>query len=434
MPSIVNGLFSGRSGIASHGTAIAVVGDNISNASTTGYKSSRAEFSDLIAGGQTAGKVVGSGSNTSAVSTIFNQGTIEFTGRTLDMAIDGNGLFTVLKGQQRYYTRSGNFKVDEAGYIVDQNGYYVLGFPANGTGALEQININTISQDSVATTEVAISGNVDASASTIALGAIPAVTAPGVSPESTTTYADLNAVAEFSTVVDVFDSLGGAHTVTVFFFHTASNQYTARAYVNSDEVDDPTAGTDAGLPRQIGTINMTFDADGSRNNAPALGAADFSSVIPWNNGSDGTASVDFAFTPFTQFAAASNILSVTQDGKGIGTVGNVTIEGDGTIFALLSNGQAASIGSIGLSNFANPEGLTRIGNNLLQQSPESGAPIIGEPASGSFGTLKAGSLELSTVDIADQFVKLITLQRGFQANSRIITTINQLLNDIIQLA
>jgi flagellar hook protein FlgE len=227
VPSIINGLFSGRSGISSHGNAIAVIGDNISNASTVGYKSSRAEFADLIAGGQTAGKVVGSGSTTSAVSTIFSQGTVEFTGRSLDLAIDGNGVFTVLRGQQRFYTLAGNFKVDEEGFVVDQNGYYVLGFPANGTGSLEPINVNTVSQDSVGTSAVTVAGNLDASADSIAT--IPTVSAPGVTPASTTTYADLNAVAEFSTVVDVFDSLGAAHTITVFFFKTDDNEYTVRA-------------------------------------------------------------------------------------------------------------------------------------------------------------------------------------------------------------
>lgn len=429
MPSIINGLFSGRSGIASHGNAIAVIGDNLSNASTIGYKSGRAEFADLVAGGQTSGKIVGSGSTTSAVSTIFQQGTVEFTGRNLDLAIDGNGLFTVQRGQQRFYTRAGNFKVDSEGFMVDQNGYYVLGFPANGTGSMERVNINTVSQDTVRTTAVAISGNVDANAAVT--GGIPAVSTPP-SQVLSTTYSQLNTAAEFSTVVDVFDSLGGQHTVTVFFFKTATNQYVGRAYVNSDDVDPNT--NFPGLPRQIGSVTMNFAADGSRSNPPATGTPDFSFAVPWNNGSSTTANIEFTFVPFTQFASASNILSVTQDGKGIGTVGNLSVEADGTIFALLSNGQAATIGTIGLSNFANNEGLTRIGNNLLAQSPSSGEPIIGSPGSGSFGTINAGSLELSTVDIADNFVKLITLQRGFQANSRIITTINQLLNEIIQLA
>ena len=133
MPSIINGLFAGRSGIASHGTAISVVGDNISNSSTIGFKAARAEFEDLIAGGQTAGRVVGSGSSVSAVSPIFEQGTLELTSRPLDLAIDGNGYFALANGAERFYTRAGNFKIDSAGFVVNPNGLAVLGFPAGGT-------------------------------------------------------------------------------------------------------------------------------------------------------------------------------------------------------------------------------------------------------------------------------------------------------------
>lgn len=440
MPSIVNGLFSGRSGIASHGTAIAVVGDNISNGNTVGFKTARAEFQDLIAGGQTSGKIVGSGSSTSAVSTIMDQGTLEFTGRTLDLAIDGNGFFAVASGNSRYYTRAGNFKIDASGYIVNQNGLQVLGFPANGTGALEAINVNTISQGSIATNTVTISGNVDASADTVLAADIPVTSMAGAAPASATTYADLNDAAEFSTVVEVFDSLGASHTVSFFFFHTDVNEYTVRAYVNSDEVDP--SGTATGLPRQItlaggnatnGSIILSFDGDGSRNNAPAAGANDLQASIAWNNGSVAS-SIGISMKPYTQYSSVSNVSAITQDGQGVGTVGSLNIEKNGDIFAILTNGQTAIIGTIGLVNFSNGEGLIRVGNQLLQQSPVSGEPIAGVPGSGVFGKLQSGSIELSTVDIANEFVKLITLQRGFQANSRIINTINSLLNEIIQLA
>lgn len=433
MPSIINGLFAGRSGISSHGTAIAVVGDNISNSSTIGFKAARAEFEDLIAGGQTAGRVVGSGSSVSAVSPIFEQGTLELTSRPLDLAIDGNGYFALASGAERFYTRAGNFKIDSAGYIVNPNGLAVLGFPAGGTGALEPINVNTIAQDSVATTEVTLSGNLDASASVIAGGAasIPTVSPVGQTT-STTTYAELNAVADFSNTVQIFDSLGAKHSLTFFFFHTSPTQYVVRGYVNSEEVD-PT-GTATGLPRLVGSADLNFNGDGTRANPPAVGSADFNNVtINWSGASaDSTLSV--TFSPYTQFSASSNVLSVTQDGQGIGTVTSLSISKDGQVNALLDNGQSATIGTIGLVNFANPEGLVRTGKNLLQQSRDSGEPIVGRPTTGTFGAVQSGSVELSTVDIANEFVKLITLQRGFQANSRIITTINQLLNDIIQLA
>jgi flagellar hook protein FlgE len=435
--------------LSSHGTAIAVVGDNISNSSTIGYKSSRAEFQDLIAGGQTAGKVVGSGSTTSAVSTIFEQGTLEFTNRPLDLAIDGNGFFVVAEGAQRFYTRAGNFKVDASGYIVNQNDQAVLGFPANGTGALEPLNINTVSQDSVATNSVALAGNLNASEPVIS-GSVPDAVMAGDNPaaakytsgEASTTYVDLNAEAAFSTVAQVFDSLGASHTVTFFAWKTAQNEYTVRGYVNSEDVD-PGATPATGEPRLVvssiagtspntnGDIVLQFNGDGTLDAVSSF--ATLASNIAWNNGAASSA-IDVDFGSFTQYSGSSNILSITQDGQGVGTVTSLNIESNGQIFARLSNGQSAVIGTVGMVNFSNPEGLTRIGNNLLQQSTQSGEPVVGEPQSGTFGSVDSGRIELSTVDIANEFVKLITLQRGFQANSRIITTINQLLNDIIQLA
>lgn len=441
MPSIVNGLFSGRSGISSHGIAIAVVGDNISNASTLGYKTSRAEFADLIAGGQTSGKVVGSGSQVSSISTIFEQGTSEFTGRPLDLTVDGNGFFVLGdEGGQKFYTRAGNFKLDESGNIVNQNGLNVLGFPAAGSGALEALNVNQVSQDSVNTRNVTIAGNLDASAGTLAGGVadIPLSDLVGSGAAvNGATFSDLsNTPAEYSTVVDVYDTLGAKHTLTLFFFHTDSNEYSVRAYVKSDDTDTPPGEarqvTTAGGDATTGTFTLAFNGDGTMT-AASQATASKQMSIQFNNGSD-PASFDLDLSNFTQYSANSNVGSIVQDGKGVGTVTSLSVENNGEIFAILSNGQTSIIGTVGLVNFANPEGLVRIGNQLLQQSPDSGEPIVGRPDSGTLGAIAAGTVELSTVDIANEFVKLITLQRGFQANSRIITTINQLLNDIIQLA
>lgn len=438
MPSIINGLFSGRTGIASHGAAIAVVGDNISNANTTGYKSARSEFEDIVAGGQASGIVVGSGSQLSSVSTIFQQGTLEFSGRSLDLAVDGNGFFVVQQDAQRFYTRAGNFKVDNEGFIINQNGLKVLGYPSGGTGGLEKININAISQDSVATTTSGITGNLNAAADDdgLAWPTIPVNAGAGVPPNPT--YADINAMSEYSTVVDVFDTLGAKHQISIFFDKTASNTWEARAYAPSEDLTGAPVVT--GEPRQLttaggnaisGTFTLEFDSAGQLITASSNEALDL--VIPWNNGSNAAQTVSIDLANFTQYASASNVTAITQDGKGIGAVGNVNISKDGSIFALLSNGQAAIIGTMGLANFSNPEGLVRIGGTLLQQSPDSGEPVIGKPRSGTFGAVQSGSLELSTVDIANEFVKLITLQRGFQANSRIINTINSLLNEIVQL-
>lgn len=430
MPSIVNGLFSGRSGIASHGNAIAVAGDNISNSSTIGFKTNRAEFASLIAGDGVLGRQFGSGSTTTSVSTLFEQGTLEFTGRPLDLGISGNGYFIVAKGDQRLYTRAGNFKLDSSGYIVNQEGLALLGFPANGSGALEPININTVEQDSVLTTELSIAGNVNASATTVAAAAIPN---PGAVVPPTVTYKDLNNFAEYSSVVNVFDSLGQRHAVSFFFYHTGVNEYTVRAYVNNEDVDPAATLSVTGRPREVGQAVLTFGGDGQRNPKPVTGVADIVSNIAWSNGADAS-TIDMSFAPFTQYSAQSNVLSISQDGTGVGTVQSVSVSGDGKITALLSNGQSTLLGQLGLAAFSNQEGLARIGGNLLANSLASGEPVIGRAEAGTFGSVKAGTVELSTVDIASEFVKIITLQRGFQASSRVITTINQLLNDIIQLA
>ncbi len=445
--SIVNGLFAGRAGINSHGAAIAVVGDNISNSSTVGFKASRAEFEDLIAGGQVSGRTIGSGSALAGVTTSFTQGTLEFTSRPLDLAIDGNGTFVVADGAQRYYTRAGNFKVDSAGYIVDQNDYALLGFPQNGSGALEPININNVSSSTSPTGNVTVAGNLDADASIVTAPQDTGVAGtadvystanPTVTPTSPLSYTELNNSAEFQTVVDVIDSLGATHTVTLFFFRTnegvtaGDTEWTIQAYADAADVSIAAAPSD-GTPVLIGEQTIGFDSDGTRTGT--VPTEDITaSNIPWSNGADNTQDVDFLFDPFTQFAANSNISAITQDGEGVGAVTSISVESDGRIFALLDNGQSTILGTVGLVNFANPAGLQRIGSNLLQQSGTSGEPIVGSPADGTFGSLQAGSLELSNVDLASEFVKVITLQRGFQASSRIISTIDQLLSEIIQLA
>jgi flagellar hook protein FlgE len=433
VPSIVNGLFAGRSGIASHGNAIAVAGDNISNASTPGFKANRAEFESLIAGDGVLGRQFGSGSSTASVAMLFDQGTLEFTGRPLDLGISGTGYFVLAKEDQRFYSRAGNFKVDSSGFIVNPGGLAVLGFPANGSGALEPLNVNTIEQSAIETTEVTIAGNVNASANLVAAAAIPV---PGVAVPPTVTYANLNQFAEYSTVVDTFDSLGERHATTLFFFHTGVNEYTIRAYVNNEDVDavpvPPAVGL-TGYPRFIGEAVMTFGGDGRRNPLPTPGVADFTANVAWSNGADASA-IEFMFSPLTQFSSQSNILSISQDGTGVGAVQSISVGTDGKITALLSNGQRNMLGQLAMASFSNQEGLGRQTGNVFTESSDSGAAIIGRAESGALGSIKSGTLELSTVDIASEFVKIITLQRGFQASSRLITTINQLLNEIIQLA
>mgnify|MGYP000744664401 CR=1 FL=1 len=419
---ILEGLFTGRAGIQAHGTAMAVLADNIANANTPTFKQSRADFSDLLAGslgGAAASNAAGSGSQILHVTQILTQGTFEFTGRGLDVGIDGAGFFLVQDvggSNARYYTRAGNFTTDSDGYLLNQNGFRVLGFPVNGAGGLESLNVNERSGGSIGTSSVTISGNLDASSATEAV------------PGGTPSFAELNNAAKFSTFLDVFDSLGGTHTVTTYFFHTASNTWEARSYVDGGQV----IGGTLGEPFQVGSAAaMNFESDGSRTTTDPH--PDITGSPPWNNGSSASP-IEINLDPFTQFSASSAIQAISQDGTGGGRVTGFTVESNGNLFAQLDNGQTASIGIVALASFANPEGLQRAGASLYQTTSETGEPVVGRPDTGTLGSLKANSLELSTSDIAADFIKLISLQRGFQANSRIITTVNQLLNDNIQLA
>lgn len=425
---IIDGLFAGRAGIESHGTAISVLADNISNTNTVGFKASRADFSDLVASsisGGTAG--AGSGSQVAAITQIFNQGSFEFTGRGLDLAIDGNGFFIVSDNGQQLYTRAGNFRVDAAGNLLDQNGNNVMGFPTGGSGSLQNLNVNNISNSSVSTQEANIAGNLDASATTSSSPTPNLLSA--TNPTGTTTSSQLNDASTFSTFLNVFDSLGGTHTLNISFMKTATaNTWNVYGTVNSGEV----TGGVGSQPFQVFSIaGLHFNNDGSIDSSTVSPIA--TAAAPWNNGSAaGSFSVDF--TNFTQFAAASAINAVDQDGSGGGNVISFGVDTNGTLSALLNNGQTSEIGVIALAKFSNPEGLTRKGGSTYAQTSTSGAPVVGAPGTGQFGGISAGALELSTADLADDFVKLIQLQRGFQGSSRVIGRINDLLNEIIQLA
>jgi len=455
VPSIANGLFAGRAGISSHGTAIGVLGDNIANSNTTGYKASRADFTDLLAGnlgGGSGGLTVGSGSQVKTVRQVFTQGTLEFTGRGLDTAIDGAGFFVVQDlGGQRFYTRAGNFQLSKTGDLLDQNGNNVMGFPVTKQG-IQPLSVQNITQSDVRTKNIKVTGNLDAGSVGRAITGQPTTPSTPLGLPTFGSFQALNAAVDFQVPVTIFDSLGGSHPVNLFFFRdntfaptaTVATRWVVRAYVDGSELE---TAAGAGTPVQMGLDSvMTFGPDGSRvfpvagdpviddavayinpNNSPAGG------TYRWNNGSPGEA-MDFNLEPFTAFDNKSLVDSLSQDGKGAGNVVSFSVQVDGSLFAQLDNGTVTSIGRLAMANFANPEALERRGNGLYVQSNTSGDPVIGRPQTGQFGAIQAGALELSTTDIASDFIKLISLQRGFQGSSRIITSINELLNDVINLA
>lgn len=418
MSSIIDGLFSGRSGIQAHGTAISVLADNIANGNTTGFKAARADFTDLLAGSLGGGggaTSTGSGSAVGKITRILNQGTFESTGRGLDVGIDGNGFLVVQDDfGSRYYTRAGNLQVNPEGKLLDQNGYQVLGFPSNGSGGLTTLNVNSRVASDISTSQLSVSGNLDAASG---LTSVP----------TTVTFANLANSSSYQYSITVFDSLGASHDVTAYFFHTAANTWQVNLYADGGDI---TAGT-PGSPSILGSINFSFTSSGALNTASTPGTVTLTPA--WSNGSS-TGSIAVDFSNFTQFASANTIDSADQNGTGSGSVTGFSVQGDGTLIAKLDNGQTSSIGVIALASFANGEGLQRLGNSLFAESTDSGEAVIGNPGVGIFGSLQSGSLELSTADLAADFIKLISLQRGFQGSSRIISSINDLLNEVVNLA
>jgi flagellar hook protein FlgE len=396
--SIMSALYTGASGLNSFGQDLSVIGNNISNSSTIGYKSSQAVFADLVA------DKLGSGVYVSAVQGNFNQGTVSTTGNTLDLGIEGNGFFQVTSASGgTFFTRDGQFHKDENGNVVDANGYQLQGYQASAAGViggtLGNINLGTATVPAKITSSASYQANLDAG-STVPTGAF-SVTDPS-------TY-------NFSTSQTIYDSLGGTHSLNLYFTKTS----TANTWSLQTQLDGgaATAGT-----------NLVFNSSGTLTSG---GTQTLSLTI--GNGATTPQSVTLDLSKTTQFGAPSSTISLSQDGYGAGSLEQFAIQSDGTIIGSFSNNQSRKLAQVALTQFASEVGLNRVGQNLFTETPDSGPPATGTPNSGGLGTIRSGSLELSNVDLGSEFVNMISAQRGFQANSRVITTSDQLLNELVNL-
>ena len=411
MPSFSTSL----SGLDSESQALSVISNNLANLNTVGYKSASPEFQDLFyqqigSAGDGNPIQVGVGATVGSIPATFTQGSIESTGVPTDVAIQGNGFFVLDKNGLRSYTRAGDFSVGSNGQLLTADGSAVLGYPAvNGTiSASQTLAPLTISSGQLsppqATANVQIGLNLDASA---AVG------------------------GTFSTPVTVYDSLGGTHVLTFNFTKTAANTW-------SYAIDIPAAdvGT-TGSPVSVGSGTLTFNGNGQltspTGNVTGItvsGLADGASNLTFNwdlYGSNNSPIV-------TQASSASAAASTQQDGYSSGTLASFNIQGDGTIQGIFSNGQTLALGQLALATFANQQGLVRNGSNEFLASLSSGTANIGTPNTGGRGTLAGGSLEQSNVDIATEFAQLILAERGYQANSRVVTTIDQVIQDAINMS
>jgi flagellar hook protein FlgE len=394
------------SGLAANNTALDVVGHNLANLNTTGFKADSILFKDIM--GQTSGStVIGAGVATTGTSKQFTQGSIQPTAGPLDAAIEGNGAFVLRNGSgTTLYTRAGNFSFDGTGTLVTGTGEKVQGWSAvNGVlttnGNVGDISITAIaSQSPTATTKMALDANLDASA-----------------PTGT----------KFSTPLQVVDSLGVTHILTYSFTKTGSNAWD---YDISIPGEDLTGGT-AGTPQSLANGSLTFDSAGNLT-APAAGApVDVKTTTGLVSGAndldmqwslyaaDGTS----LLTQFSQTSAAS---STSQDGIQAAQLTGIKLGDGGTLMATFSSGKQLAIAQIAVAAIGNPDSLISVGNNNFQVGTNTLTPTVGLPNTGNRGTILGGSLESSNVDLAREFTNLIIYQRGYQANAKVITSQDQI--------
>jgi flagellar hook protein FlgE len=405
---MIGSLYAGISGLNANSWAMSVIGDNIANVNTTAFKGSRPSFANLLnqsLAGYT-GNEVGKGVTVAGLDALWNQGSLETTGNSTDLAINGKGFFIVNDNGQEFYTRAGAFHFDEEGHLVNNDNLVVQGWDISTGGIVGG-----------ATTDIAVP-----------LGG----TVPAQSTDEFTASVNLDATAvageTFSTSFIVYDSLGNDIPLSITFTKTANpNEWDWAASVPA------TSGAMAGG----NTGTLTFNPDGSLT----AGGADPSMTVNWTTGAANPQTIAWDIYDsttasngtMTQHAVPSITSFTNQNGYSAGTLQSITISEAGIISGTYSNGQISNLYQIAMADFPSYAGLTKLGGNLYAASIDSGQVLRGIPGEGTMGSLSTNSLEMSNVDLATEFVRLITTQRAFQANSRVITTSDEILNELINI-
>jgi flagellar hook protein FlgE len=466
----------GLSGLRAASKDLNVTGNNIANAGTVGFKQSRAEFSDVYAASVlgTGKNPQGSGVLMSNISQQFNQGNINYTQNALDLAINGNGFFQVSNNGAVSYTRAGYFGTDRSGFLVDNFGYKLQGFPVDGNGNLQNgvvgdLQIQTTNQAPKATSKIDTAFNLNSTQkapvtwqttydseyeSWINTNAADATAPTDAELAQASAHAATQASATFnpadpttynsSTSLNIYDSQGNAHVLTQYFVKTGANTWDMNVLVDGRNPNNPASTDEYNITLRftpdgkLDLANMT--ADGDLNFDPATGQMVLDDWVPaissgdtWVENGAKALPITVDLTKSTQYASAFAVNSVAQDGYTTGELAGLEIDDTGVIFARYTNGQSKVQGQIILANFANVQGLTPVGKTQWVQSFESGEPVVGTPGSGTLGALQAGALEDSNVELSDQLVNLIVAQRNYQANAKTIETESAITQTIINL-
>ncbi|MDQ2678154.1 MAG: flagellar hook protein FlgE [Actinomycetota bacterium] len=421
---MIRSMYSAVSGLRNHQTMMDVVGNNIANVNTSGFKSSTTVFQDVLsqtlrgagaAGANTGGTnpaQVGLGSRVAGTTTNFSQGALQLTGRSTDLAIQGDGFFVVNQGGQQLYTRAGSFSPDALGRLVTQTGAMLQGWQADAAG---NVNSNGAVGDivipvgdiiaPVRTTSVELGGNLPA---------------------------DAEIGASIANSIEVYDGQGNPVTLRFEFTKTAANAWSAEyRFVDAGGVLQPTPPA-AGNAVTNGAL--TFGADGELTSGYGLTIAG-GTVPGFAGGEDIAISLGDAGAPnrLSQFGTLSSVAAIGQDGSAAGSLQSFTIGQDGLIVGSYTNGGNRVIGQVALASFNNPEGLEKTGGSNYRPSINSGLAQLGVAGQGGRGLLAAGTIEMSNVDLAAEFTNLIVAQRGFQANSRVVTTSDELLQELVNI-
>jgi flagellar hook protein FlgE len=377
--------------------------------------------------GAPGGGQIGLGANVQAIQRLITQGALASTGNATDLALQGNGLF-VLRGNHngangQYYSRAGQFTIDKDGFLVNLEALRLQGYPAdaqgNVQGALGDLQVGAASSLANPTAEITIKAKLDPNATV--------QTFDPANPSNT---------SNFNTSVTIYDSLGQAYDVTVYWNRTATGAWDWHAMVPDGAA--LTGGT-AGAPAEIANGTLTFDTSGRLDtetqtatfnpiNAVNPQPLTFDFGDPLSTGGTGLEGI------VQNVGGNRNETTFTgQDGNAAGTLSSIQINNKGEVVGAFTNGSTRILGQVAVADFDAADRLTRVGGNLLFESNESGQPTIGAPASGGRASITAGALEQSNVDLANEFVRMISAQRGFQANSKTITTADQLLGELMQL-
>tara|TARA_R110000823_G_scaffold47903_12_gene121856 strand:+ start:7076 stop:8341 length:1266 start_codon:yes stop_codon:yes gene_type:complete len=413
------------SGINSATAELGVIGNNIANSSTTGFKTSRAEFADVYATSLlgAGGNAIGKGVSLAGVTQEFTQGNISFTNNALDLAINGNGFFQLSDNGASLYTRAGNFQVDRDGFLVTNQGYKLQAFQVNSNGEINgqaaDLQLDTSLVDPGATSLANLTANLDSREAPPALpfgGPYDAFAVPPTAPDQDAYNA--------TTSLTIYDGLGNSHIMSMYFVKTA----------NANEWDIHTLidGVTTGGPE---TVN--FQSNGKLDPASLPVEMNIAGWNPLNSAGlpTGAAPQDFTvnLSKLTQFGSDFSVSSVVQDGFTTGQLLGLEVDDSGVVFARYTNGQGRALGQLALADFSNPNGLQPLGDTTWAETFSSGQATLGTPGSSGLGVLQSGALEGSNVDITEQLVNMIIAQRNFQANAQVIQTEDAVTQTVINL-